>query len=104
MSKASARRALHRAMAVMTCVAIVGVGFGFWMAPKRPWQFAHLTTGSFLAAYATEGQCQAARQGFGAGRGIPTDAPMTVSKNYVDLCLDNGSPIGGPAVRMEMEP
>lgn len=79
-----------------------GALLGYVAAPNRPWIFAHLTPGSYLATFPSLAQCEAARTAFGAGRGIPTDAPLTIGTDYVDLCATGDRPIGEPVVHLDL--
>lgn len=100
------KRLLRRITIGLVLATVLGLIAGYWASPPRPWVFAHLTRGSYLVGYTTEKECEAARQGFGVGRGIPTDARMTVGGDggYVDMCLAQDNPVGVAPVRIDLAP
>lgn len=98
------RRARHRLMLSIIGVAIGFTAIGYHLAPAQPWIFTHLTPGAYVAAFDSEDACRNARQRYGADRGIPTDAPLTIAGGFVDFCSQHPDPDGAPFARIDIVP
>ena len=103
-TRSISRRIVRRIMLIILILAIAcaafGAGITYAIKPGQPYIFVHLPRGGYIAEYRTREECFAARKAFAAGRGIDTSAPITISKDYADVCsrnipeLSTGAPAG----------